>query len=70
MPDPLVKISLWPRHTQTGKNGASSHKTNYIYILSEILDLEGFKSFGDFDEWVDFAYEWSYIGNGLRLKPC
>jgi hypothetical protein len=39
--DPLVKIYLWRRHTQKVKNGASSHKTNYIDIFSEILSLEG-----------------------------
>ena len=38
---PLVKISLWRRHTQTVNNGDSSLKTNYVYILSEILNLEG-----------------------------
>ena len=39
--DTLVKISLQRRHAQTDKDGASSHKTNYIGILSEILNLEG-----------------------------
>ena len=42
--DPLVKISLRRRHTQTVKNGASSHKTNYIDIFSEILNPEGLKN--------------------------
>ena len=37
--DPLVRISLRRRHSQTVKNGASSHKTNYITIFSEILNL-------------------------------
>ena len=36
-----MKITLWRRHVQTVKNGASSHKTNYIDTLSEILNLEG-----------------------------
>ena len=31
--DPLVKISLWRRHAQTVKNGASNHKTIYIDIF-------------------------------------
>ena len=39
--NPLVKISLRRSHARTGKNGASSHKTKYIEILSEILNLEG-----------------------------
>ena len=59
-----------------GKNGASSHKTNYIEIFSEILIPEGhqklywFKSYGDFSERVDFAFWWSFIGKGLRLQPA
>ena len=67
--DPLVKISLRCRHAQTVQNGASSHKTNYIDIFSEILNLKGywFKRYGYFSEWVDFAYWWSCIGKGL---PC
>ena len=28
------------------------------------------KSYGDFAEWVDFAYWWSFIGKGLRLQPA
>ena len=48
-------------------------KKIYIEIFPEILNLEGnkslywFKSYGDFAEWVDFAYWWSCIGKGL---PC
>ena len=41
MTDPLVKISLRRRHAQTIENGASSHNTNYIDLLSEILNLDG-----------------------------
>ena len=37
----FVKISLRRRHAQMVKNGSSSHKTNYIDIFSEILNLEG-----------------------------
>jgi hypothetical protein len=29
-----------------------------------------FKNYGDFAEWVDFAYWWSFIGKGLRLQPA
>ena len=39
--NPLAKIYLRRRYTQTVKNGASRHKINYIDILSEILNLEG-----------------------------
>ena len=39
--DPLVKIFLRCRHAQIVKNGASSHKTIYIDIFPEILNLEG-----------------------------
>ena len=35
------KISWRRRHAQTIINGASSHKTNYIDIFSEIPNLEG-----------------------------
>ena len=50
-------------------NGASSRKTNYIDILSEILNLEGHlnHSIGskvtasDYAELVNFAYWWSCI---------
>ena len=38
---PLVQITLWRCHAQTVKIGASSHKTNYIGIVSEILNLKG-----------------------------
>ena len=34
----LVRISLWCHHAQTVGNGASSHKTHYIF--SEILSLK------------------------------
>ena len=45
-----------------------SHKIDYITIFWEILNPEGFwywfKSYGDFSEWVDFAYWWSFSGEG------
>ena len=28
------------------------------------------QSYGDFAEWVDFAYWWSCIWKGLRLQPA
>ena len=39
--DPLVKISLRRRHARMVKNGDSSHKTDYMDIFSENLNLEG-----------------------------
>ena len=36
-----MKISVRRRHAQTVNNGASSHKTNYIGIFSDILNPEG-----------------------------
>ena len=41
MSHPLLKISLRRRHGKTVKNGAASHKTNYIDIFSEILNIQG-----------------------------
>ena len=38
---PLVKIFVRRRHAQTVQNGASSHKTYYIDIFSEILNIKG-----------------------------
>ena len=29
-----------------------------------------FQSYGNFAEWVDFAYRWSCIGKSLRLQPA
>ena len=40
----VCEISLRRRHAQTVKHGASSHKTNYIGIFSEILNLEGYQN--------------------------
>ena len=41
------------------RNGAFSHKIDYIKVFQEILNLQGhywFKSYGNFAEWVDFSY--------------
>ena len=71
---PLVRIALRRRHAQTVEKGASSHKTKYIEFFFRDYkswraskSLYWFKSYGDFAEWVDFAYWWSGIGKGL---PC
>ena len=40
------------------EDGAFSHKIDYV------------TSYGDFAEWMDFAYWWSCIEEGLRLQPA
>ena len=59
----LFKIYLWRRHAKTVKNGAFSHKPNYIEVFfrnskswraSKVLYR--FTSYDNFAEWVDFAY--------------
>ena len=60
-------MALRRRHTQTNGDGASSHKTDYVGQVKEILNLKGphlFKSYDHYTEWVDFAYWWSCIGKG------
>ena len=46
-------------------DGAFSDKIDFITIFQEILNLKGhymFKSYGDFAEWMDFAYWWPRRG--------
>ena len=68
-----MKISLRRRHTLTVADGAFRY---YVTIFKDILNLEGhlnhygFKSYGNFAEWVDFAHWWSFIGKGLHLQPA
>ena len=57
------KKSLQHRHFLTVGDGAFIHKIDYFTIFKEILSPEGhpklhylFKSYGDYAEWVDFAY--------------
>ena len=59
------------------EHGAFSHKIDYITIFKEILNLQGhpnrincFKSYGDFAEWVEFAYSWSFSGEGSAFAAC
>ena len=61
---PLVKISLQRRHAQTVKNGASSHKTNYIDILTEILNLEA-----HLNRWIG-SKVMAILLNGWILPTC
>ena len=65
-------MALRRRHTQTNGDGASSHKTDYVGQVKEILNLKGphlFKSYDHYTEWVDFAYWWSCIPECLSLQP-
>ena len=54
------------------EDGAFSHKIDYVAIVLKILNLAGhhywFKSYGDFAEWVDFTYWWSFSGGGSVIK--
>ena len=47
------------------ENGAFSHKIDFVTIFEEILNLKGhlncITGYGDFAEWVDFAYWWSAL---------
>ena len=55
------------------EDNAFGHKIDYVTIVKDILNLEGhywFKSYGDFAEWVDFAYRWSFIGKGSASAAC
>ena len=62
-----MKISLRRRHALTVEYGAFNHKIDYV---KKSKLYYWFKSYGDFAEWVDFAYWWSCIGKGLRLQPA
>ena len=57
----FVKISLRSRHALKVEDGAFSHKIDLVTIL-----LGNSKSqsalMGDFAEWFDFAYRWSFSG--------
>ena len=60
----------------TDGDGAFSHKIDYVKkIIGDSKSQRAskshnwFKSYGDFAEWVDFAYQWSCIGKRLRLQP-
>ena len=69
----FVKISLRRRHALMVEDGAFSHKIDYVTIFKEILNLEGlywFKSYGDFAEWVNFAYWWSFSSKGSASAAC
>ena len=53
------------------EDGAFSHKIDFVKFFWEILNPEGQqnrKNYGDFAEWVDFAYWWSFIGEGSAIN--
>ena len=57
------------------KDGAFTHKIDYVTIFLEILNLKGQPnritgSYCNLSEWVDFAYWCSCIGKDLRLQPA
>ena len=70
-----MDISLRRRHALLIKDGAFSHKINYIKFFFGYSKpqrasklLHWFKSYGTFGERRDFTYWWSCIGKGLRLQ--
>ena len=72
-----MKISLRGRHALVVADGASSHKIDYCYNFLENSKYQSasklhhwFKSYGDFDKWVDFAYWWSFSGEGAASATC
>ena len=59
------------------KDGAFGHKIDYVPIFFGDSKSQRasklyywFKSYGNFAEWVYFAYWWSCIGKGMRLQPA
>ena len=56
-------------------DGTFSHKTDYVTIFKDILNLEGHPNCITGSkvtemlnaEWMDFAHWWSFIGKGLHL---
>ena len=74
MSDPFSPMALRGRHTQTVKDGASSHKIDYVVQVYNIINLKdnqnnitGSKVTTIFLNGGDFAYWWSCIGQGLCL---
>ena len=54
---------------------SKSQRASKVYLILVqywylILVQYWFKSYGDFSEWVDFAYWWSFIWKDLRLQPA
>ena len=54
------------------RDSSSSYEIDYVIVIQNFLNPEGHQnritSYGHFSEGVDFAYWWSCIGKGLRLR--
>ena len=56
------------------EDGAFSHKIDYDIIFRDSKSRRAsqlhywFKSYGNFDDWVNFVYWWSCIGKGSRYS--
>ena len=71
--DPLVRMSLWRRHSQTVIKGSIQSYWQFFRdskYWRASKSLYWFKSYSDFAERVFFAYWWSFIGKGLRLQSA
>ena len=69
-----MKISLRRRHALIVDNGAFIHKIDYVTMFFgdsksrlAFKSLNGFNRYGNFAEWVDFAYWWSFSGGGSAI---
>ena len=61
------------RHALMVEDGAFSHKIDNSQFLGDPKLHHWFRSYGDFTEYMDFAYWWSFSGGastvqGLRLS--
>ena len=72
-----MKIYLPRRHALLVEDGAFSHKIDYTIFLKgnskswRASKLHNwFKSYGDFAEWLDYAYWWSFSGEGSASAAC
>ena len=70
-----MKISLQRPHALLVDEGAFSHNIDNVAIfLGDSKSQRAsklhcwFKSYGDFAEWVDFAYWWSFSGGGSVIN--
>ena len=59
------------------EDGAFNNKIDYVTIFKEVLNLEahsncftGSKVTGNIAEWMDFAYWWSFSGEGSTSEAC
>ena len=64
----FVIISSRRRHTLKVEDGAFSHKIDYFIIFPNIDGHCWLNSYGNFHEWVDFAYWRSFSGGGSVIN--